>query len=116
MNSAPTFRGPGDWRSQAAAARLDANVFAQMADMHRRLLDKGLNEAAAMVAQASDQARAGFTDRASMTLRQAANQLGAEAPGYAQGAREIAEEVATDRPGLAPAADEDIPDTGEPSL
>jgi hypothetical protein len=108
---ATKFNGPGHWRSQAEAARgLQGNVFAELAEMHRRLLDRGLTDAAAKVEEAVEQARAGFTDKASDTLREAAGLLHHSAGGHAQGLREIGERVAGTRPGTTiPAAEEELP-------
>jgi hypothetical protein len=101
-----TFKGPGHWRSQAEKARgLDGNVFAELAEMHRRLTDKGMTEVAAEVARAMDKAKDGFVDDASDILRQAAQKL-TEAPAHAHGLREIAERTASARPGTTTYADE----------
>jgi len=109
--AAPKFHGPGHWRSQAAAARgLEGNVFAELAEMHRRLLDRGMTDAAAKVEEAVQQARAGFSDKASDTLREAAALLHHTAGGHAQGLREIGERVAGTRPGtVIPAAEDELP-------
>lgn len=105
------FKGPGHWRSQAEKARgLDGNVFAELAEMHRRLVDKGLTEVAARVAEAQEKARDGFTDAASDILREAAAAaLAAEQPAHAhaQGLREIAERTAAVRSGTTRYAAED---------
>lgn len=102
-----TFKGPGHWRSQAEQARsLDGNVFAELAEMHRRLTDKGMTEVAAEVARAVDKAKAGFVDDASDILRQAAQKL-TEAPAHADGMRALAERTASSRPGTTTYADED---------
>lgn len=101
-----TFKGPGHWRSQAEKARgLDGNVFAELAEMHRRLTDKGMAEVAAEVARAVEKAKAGFVDDAADVLRQAAAKL-TEAPAHADGMRALAERAASARPGTTTYADE----------
>jgi len=110
---ATPFKGPGHWRSQAAAAQgLDGNDFAVLAEMHRRLLDKGMTEAAAKVARAQQQARAGMVDAASDTLRDVAGDLSRTATGHSQALRETAERIAASRPGTtAPAQEDELPGT-----
>ena len=102
-----SFKGPGQWRSQADGAQHgDGNVFAQLADMLRRLSDRGVDTSG--LQEAIRLAKAGLNDRAADKLRAVAAELGRQAPSYEVGLRDIADRLP--RAGDEPAGkDPDIP-------
>jgi hypothetical protein len=107
-----SFRGPGQWRSQAESARgLDGNVFSQLDEMARRLHDLGLDEPEEQVRKAAALARED-PDKASEMLAATARLLGTIAPPYGQGLSEIARGLPQHREqGTGQVSDDDgIPD------
>lgn len=105
---AGSFKGPGQWRSQADGAQHgDGNIFAQLADMMRRLSDLGVDVSG--VQEAARLAKAGLNDKAADQLRAVARELGQRAPSYAVGLHDMADRLP--RPGDDPAMrDEEIPE------
>jgi hypothetical protein len=103
-----SFKGPGQWRSQADGAQHgDGNIFAQLADMLRRLTDRGIDTSG--LQEAIRLAKAGLTDKAAGQLRAVAAELGRQAPSYAVGLRDMADSLP--RAGDEPAGrDQDIPE------
>lgn len=108
MVSEHPYRGPGEWRSRADGAQhADGNLFAQLADMERRLADRGIDVSG--VQEAARLAKSGRTDEAADKLRQVARELGQRAPQYAVGLTDMAERLP--RAGDDPAKrDEEIPE------
>jgi hypothetical protein len=106
--SSHPFRGPGEWRSQADGAQHgDGNVFAQLADMMRRMADRGLDTSG--LQEAVRMARAGLNDRAAEQLRAVARELSQRAPSYGVGLNDMADRLP--RPGDDPAGrDAEIPE------
>ena len=103
-----SFKGPGQWRSQADGAQHgDGNIFAQLADMLRRLADRGVDTSG--LQEAIRLAKAGLNDRAADQLRAVARELGRSAPAYAVGLTDMAARLP--RAGDEPAGrDQDIPE------
>lgn len=102
------FKGPGQWRSQADGAQHGGgNIFAQLADMLRRLSDRGVDTSG--LQEAIRLARAGLNDKAAEKLRAVARELGQAAPSYAVGLTDMADRLP--RAGDDPAPkDQDIPE------
>lgn len=102
------YKGPGQWRSQADGAQHgDGNLFAQLADVERRLADRGVDVSG--VQEAARLAKAGRTDEAAEQLRRVARELGRRAPQYAVGLTDMADRLprAWDDPARR---DEEIPE------
>ena|SRR5216110_2175349 len=94
---AQKFKGPGHWRSQAADAR-PGTVFNDLADIARRLQDKGLGDAQQAVHRAEAALQAGDHETGAAELRAAARLCQASAPAYAVGLRDIAERLSAGAP------------------
>jgi hypothetical protein len=91
------FAGPGQWRSAAEAAR-PATVFNDLADIARRLQDKGLGDAQQAVHRAEAALADDDRETGAAELRAAARLCQAQAPAYAAGLRQIAQAAADGAP------------------
>lgn len=94
------FKGPGQWRSAAEDARPDT-VFVDLADVARRMQDKGLGDAQQAVHRAEAALQADDHETGAAELRAAARLCQTAAPAYAAGLRDIAERLSAGAPAQA---------------
>lgn len=116
-----SFKGPGQWRSQAESARQPDNIFAQLAEAATMLADRGLPEAQQLVHRAEEALQANQNNQGVQFLLAAARSCQQGAPGYALGLRTLAERIPPDpqEPGTKtpPEKPENAPgDEGMPAL
>lgn len=113
--SVTTFKGIGHWRSQAAEAQRPDTIFAELAEAARRLADKGLADAQQAIHRAESALKDGDHETAAGQLRAAARLCQHDAAAYAQGLRNLADQVDEAAPQQAPApsARPDRDDTSE---
>lgn len=98
------FKGPGHWRSQAAGAQRPDTIFAELAEAARRLSDKGLTDAQQAVHRAEAALQGENHETAARELRSAARLCQAQAPAYAAGLRNLADQVDEAAPPAKPKA------------
>jgi hypothetical protein len=109
-----SFRGPGQWRSQADGAQRPPNIYAELAEAARLLHDQGLDGAAGKVHLAEQALQAGNHETAAAQLQAAARVAEPEAAAHALGLRELARMVIDATPAAQPAKPErDSDDTAE---
>jgi hypothetical protein len=94
------FKGPGQWRSAAEDARPDT-VFADLADIARRMQDKGLGDAQQAVHRAEAALAGDDHETGASELRAAARLCQDKAPAYAAGLRDIAGRLSAGAPAQA---------------
>jgi hypothetical protein len=94
------FQGPGQWRTQAEESRPDT-VFADLADIARRLQDKGLGDAQQAVHRAEAALQGEDQETGASELRAAARLCQTAAPAYAAGLRDIAGRLSAGAPAQA---------------
>jgi len=87
------FKGIGHWHAQARQATEHGNPFIELHDAARLLSDAGLAQSAQLVQLAFGFLRDSNFDEAAEALRAAARAADAKSPAYAQGLRNIADEL-----------------------